>query len=216
MKKRILVGLLVAVLLIGCSITGTMAWLQAESNTVVNTFTYGDINITLDETKVDESGDPITDAEGNTIRTTEGNTYKMIPGSTITKDPIVTVKAGSEACYLFIKVDEQGGAAPYGFADYLTYTLADGWNQLNDTDGAAVSGVYYREVEKDTDGQPAVYPVIKDNTVKVKMSVSKEMLNALDAAGIGNYPKLSITAYAVQQDNIPSAAQAWAEITAEG
>ena len=39
------------------------------------------------------------------------------------------------------------------------------------------------------------------------------MLNALDANGASNYPKLIVTAYAVQRDrNIATAAEAWAKI----
>ena len=209
MKKRIIISVLLSALLIGSSITGTVAWLQAESNTVVNTFTYGDINIKLDETQIDANGDPVLNANGEPVRTPEGNIYKMVPGDTIFKDPVVTVLDGNEACYLFVKLEESGGVSPYGFGDYLSYEPAVGWNQLTDSAGAAVSGVYYREVEEDTNDVPAYYPVLKDNAVKVSMDVTKEMLNELDAAGTANYPKLSITAYAVQLKNIDTAAQAW-------
>ena len=45
------VALLVAIaLLIGCAAGGTMAWLTMQTGTITNTFTVGDINITLDET----------------------------------------------------------------------------------------------------------------------------------------------------------------------
>ena len=215
MKKRIIGCVLLAALLIGGSITGTVAWLQTESNTVVNTFTYGDINIKLDETKMDANGEPVLNENGDPVRAPEGNIYKMVPGDTIFKDPVVTVLDGNEACYLFVKLEESGGVSPYGFGNYLSYELAVGWNQLTDSAGNAVSGVYYREVEEDTNNQPAYYPVLKDNAVKVSMDVTKEMLNELDEAGTENYPKLSITAYAVQLANIESAAQAWEYATAE-
>ena len=48
------VALLVAIaLLIGCAAGGTMAWLMMKTDSVVNTFTAGDINITLTESKYD-------------------------------------------------------------------------------------------------------------------------------------------------------------------
>ncbi len=215
MKKRIIMTVLFAALLIGSSITGTIAWLQTESTTIVNTFTYGDINIKLDETVLDENGDPVLNEKGDPVRAPEGNTYKMVPGNTIFKDPCVTVLTGNEACYLFVKLEESGGVSPYSFGDYLSYELAIGWNQLTDKEGKAVSGVYYREVEEDTNDKPAYYPVLKDNAVHVSLDATKEMLNELDAAGVVNYPKLSITAYAVQQANIESVAQAWEIATAE-
>lgn len=85
---RLFVLMLALVLVLGCAVGGTVAWLVAKTDPVVNTFTYGDINITLTETT--------------------GENYKIIPGVDIGKDPKVTVKAGSEACWLFVKVEEEG------------------------------------------------------------------------------------------------------------
>ena len=171
-------------------IGGTLAWLITETAPVVNTFTYGDINITLEETDNNKDGDN----DSNT------NTYPMVPGQSITKDPKVTFKANSENAWLFVKLEETEN-----FDDFITYEIADGWIALEGNDA-----VYYREVSKsDVD---AVFTVIKDNTVNVKGEVTKEMLNALDANGTSNYPKLIVTAYAVQRDsNIATAADAWAK-----
>lgn len=162
-------------------IGGTVAWLMTKTDSVVNVFTYGDINITLEETT--------------------GENYKMVPGNTIAKDPKVTVLKDSEDCYLFVKIEESTDAK---LSDYIEYTLANGWTALD-----GVAGVYYREVEtKDAD---QVFSVLQDDQVKVKGSVTKEMLNTLTDA---TYPKLSFTAYAVQRDadisEINSAAKAWA------
>ncbi len=174
-------------------IGGTLAWLIADTEPVVNTFTYGDINITLEEknTNLDGDDDPNT------------NDYSMIPGNSIEKDPMITVKADSEDSWLFVKLEKTSN-----FDDFMTFEIADGWTALT-----GVSGVYYRSVDKpDTDAE---FYVIKDNTVNVKGDVTKEMLNALDANGAKNYPKLTVTAYAVQRDNnITSAADAWAKIPA--
>ena len=74
-STRAFVALLALVLVIGCVAGGTVAWLVAKTDPVVNTFTYGDINITLAETT--------------------GPDYKIIPGKDIEKDPKVTVTAGS-------------------------------------------------------------------------------------------------------------------------
>lgn len=75
---------LALVLTLGCVVGGTVAWLTAESTVVTNTFTVGDINITLTETT--------------------GTSYKVIPGATQNKDPKVTVALGSEECYVYVKV----------------------------------------------------------------------------------------------------------------
>ena len=187
-----LVLMLLAVIFVLCGIIGgTVAWLIADTDPVVNTFTYGDINITLEETDADGDGNP------------DANEYPMVPGNAIEKDPKVTVLANSENAWLFVKLEKSAN-----FDDFMTYEIADGWTAL---DGA--TGVYYRTVDKAT--SDAEFIVLKDNTVNVKGEVTKEMLNALDANGASNYPTLTVTAYAVQRDsNIATAADAWAKIPA--
>ena len=188
--KKLAVMLASLALVLCTVIGGTLAWLVTETNPVVNTFTYGDINITLHETDTNKDGDN----DPNT------NTYPMVPGHTIAKDPKVTFKAGSEDAWLFVKLEKVND-----FDDFMTYEIASGWTALQ-----GVDGVYYREVSKAE--QDAEFTVIKDNIVTVKGEVTKEMLNALDANGASNYPKLTVTAYAVQRDsNIATAADAWAK-----
>ena len=188
--KRLVIMLASLALVLCTAIGGTLAWLVTKTDPVVNTFTYGDINITLHETDTNKDGDN----DPNT------NTYPMVPGHTIAKDPKVTFKANSEDAWLFVKLEKVNN-----FNDFMTYEIASGWTALDNVDG-----VYYREVSKAT--QDAEFTVIKDDTVTVKGEVTKEMLNALDANGASNYPKLIVTAYAVQRDNnIATAADAWAK-----
>ena len=178
LSGKLVVAMLAVTLLIGCAIGGTVAWLTDKTTAVVNTFTYGDINITLAETT--------------------GNSYKIIPGVNITKDPKVTVKANSEACWLFVKVEEEGTFV----ANKVTYSIAGGWTQGDGTNIPA--NVYYREVgavTADTD-----FAVLKDNKVTVSDTLTKE-----DIQNITN-PTLTFTAYAVQKDGIADAATAWAKV----
>ena len=51
MKKRTLALLVALVLVVGCIIGGTLAWLTAKTDAVVNTFTTSDIDVTLTETE---------------------------------------------------------------------------------------------------------------------------------------------------------------------
>lgn len=118
-----------------------------------------------------------------TLAETTGNSYKMVPGYTISKDPKVTVLADSEKAYVFVKVEKSTN-----FDTYMTYTMADGWTAL---DGEA--GVYYRVVE-DTNADQE-FAVIKDNTVTVRDTVTKEQMDALTSE---TYPTLTVTAYACQ------------------
>lgn len=173
--------MLSAALIVCATVAGTLAWLTDTTDPVVNTFTVGDINITLTES--------------------ENLDLKMVPGRTITKDPKVTVKAGSEACWLFVKVVKSGN-----FDSFMTFEIANGWTEL--TEG---SGVYYRIVgDKSADGATdEPFPVISGNKVTVKNTVTKADLNGLTEA---TYPTLTFTAYAVQKDGINDADTAWGKV----
>lgn len=166
MKKKTLTLLVALVLVVGCIVGGTLAWLTAKSDPVVNTFTTSDIDITLTETK---GGDK--------------REFKMIPGWTIKKDPKVTVVAGSEDCYLFVKLEKSAN-----FNDYMEYAMADGWMQLTDVDG-----VYYREVSANTKIDQEFY-VLENNQVTVKGTVTKKMMGTAKTTK----PTLTVTAYASQ------------------
>ena len=85
MKKKSLALLLAIAIVVVGAVAGTVAWLTDKTPSVTNTFTTSDINIELKETK---------------------NNFQMIPGWNIEKDPKVTVKTGSEACYLFVKLED--------------------------------------------------------------------------------------------------------------
>lgn len=186
LSGKLVVAMLAVTLLIGCAIGGTVAWLTAKTDAVVNTFTYGDINITLDETT--------------------GSSYKIIPGVDIAKDPKVTVKANSEDCWLFVKVEEAGTFV----ANKVTYSIATGWTQGDGTNIPA--NVYYRQVDavtRDTD-----YYVLAGNQkypngfVEVSDQLTKEEIK-----DIMTNPTLTFTAYAVQKDGISTAADAWAKVS---
>ena len=168
--KPLLVAMAV-VLLIGCVAGGTLAWLTSTTPEVTNTFTTSDINITLTETST--SGNPDV-VEHN---------YKMIPGCTISKDPKASVVAGSEECYLFVKVTKSEN-----FDSYMEYSIATGWTLVPGT-----TDVYYREVTTAEMGTP--YSVLAGDTVTVKGAVTKEMMNSLTPE---TYPTLTFKAYAIQ------------------
>ena len=97
-KSKALLLTLCAVLLVAASVMGTMAYLTSTDK-VENTFTVGNVKITLDEAKVNTDGTLAAPAER-----VKANEYKLLPGHTYTKDPTVTVKAVSESSYVRMKV----------------------------------------------------------------------------------------------------------------
>lgn len=188
LSGKLVVAMLAVTLLIGCAIGGTVAWLTAKTEAVVNTFTYGDINITLDETT--------------------GSSYKIIPGVDITKDPKVTVKANSETCWLFVKVEEENWPEfkeTDGTTKKVSYAIATGWTALT-----GQAGVYYRNVSAVTE-DTSFYILAGDSNgvVKVSENLTKTEVNNITA---GTQPKLTFTAYAVQKDGIDTVEAAWEKV----
>jgi len=187
-KKKGLAMVLALVLLAVCAVSGTLAWLTAKSDTVTNTFTTSDIKVELTETN---------------------ETYKMVPGYDIHKDPKAKVLAGSEECFLFVKLEKSSN-----FDTYLEYAIADGWTQLTtDKDGKAISDlVYYRKVLTKDIG--TAYSVLANDQVTVKGEVTKAMMDGLTTETL---PKLTVTAYASQLYKSAgvefTAAEAWANVT---
>ena len=175
--KKTLTVVIALVLVVVMSVAGTVAYLTATTDPVVNTFTVGNIDITLAESK--------------------NLNLKMVPGNDITKDPKVTVVGGSEACWLFVKVEKSAN-----LDSFVSYTIDSGWTPLD-----GVSGVYYREVAASaTDDQ--VFSVLADDKVTVKSDVTKTMMDDLGKEN-ATQPTLTFTAYAVQKDNIADPVTAW-------
>ena len=95
--RKVLVLALCAVLLVSATIMGTMAYLTSTDN-VVNTFTVGNVKITLDETDVDVMGVKDSDTR------VKANDYKLLPGHEYIKDPVVHVQPKSEESYVRLLV----------------------------------------------------------------------------------------------------------------
>ena len=196
-KKKVLMLVLCGVLLVGASILGTMAYLTSQDQ-VNNTFTVGDVAITLDESKVNANGEK----EGQTR--VKQNTYHLMPGHSYTKDPIVHVTAGSDKSFVFVKL-ENGLKDIVADKTIEAQIIANGWEQLKDKQNKDVPGVYYRSVEKSA--------TATDLTVFESFKVKDDVGNTT----LKNYAdvKITVTAYAVQADGFDNAADAWSSTFGE-
>lgn len=178
-------ALLAVTLLVGSAIGGTLAWLTSKSDSLVNTFTIGNVAITLEETT--------------------GNDYKVTPGVPVAKDPKVTVTAGSEACWVFVEIQESEN-----WPDGLTYEPAAGWTPLT-----SEAGVYYRDVASNPTQNQDFYVLAGDDKHPNGIVKVDEDITSLDAN-----TKLTFTAYAIQQEGFndseksdsENAAAAWKAI----
>ena len=198
MKKKTVALLLALVLVFGVAAGGTLAWLTDKTTPVVNTFTYGDINIELTETwNTDSDNDNKNDCW----------TAYMAPGYSYAKDPKVTVKADSVDCYLFVKFEKSNDSL-------LTYTsnlMGNGWTQGTGEGGDGVpNNVWYRVVKSNDPVKS--WELIANNTVSVASTVTKEQVMALGT----KTATLTYTAFACQlkSDNNTNftPAEAWAKV----
>ena len=191
MKKRtkILLTTLCAVMLIAASVMGTLAYLTSQDE-VVNTFTVGKLAITLDESDTDELGNIKESA--TPLPRVQANEYKLIPGHSYTKDPTVHVAPGSEASYVFAKVEN--GLEPLGVALEAQIT-ALGWQALE-----GVDNVYWKAVDE-VGADPVDLIVFEAFAVPAERTQA-ELETCAEAA-------IQVTAYAAQQHGFEDAKAAW-------
>ena len=210
--KKLILTAICALLLVVATVFGTMAWLVDTDNKVVNTFTIGDIDITLDETDVDDSTPDET-------RDTD-NTYQLVPGAVLDKDPVIHFKAGSEKAWLFVEIENGLSGLEY----------QDGWAEGDGFDYSKVKPTIFVQMtqkyqwvkmdESDTDGRQIFYkkmPVEKtdenqDFHVFDKVFIQERIQDLTN----WNNAQVIVKAYAVQADeNIDNIDEAWNTIRAQ-
>ena len=202
MKRKTFALALAAVLLVGAAVGGTLAWLTDKTQTIQNHFTIGNLDITLKET----DGQTTLDADSETKVHSD---YQMIPGGpAMAKDPTVVVKkldnGANVDAYVFVKLTK---TAPQGVEvdNYLEYSIDTAkWTQVPGT-----TDVWYTTVSAaDVAAADKTIPVLTNNQVTVKSTVTNAMMEAVGANGLD----LTFQAYAIQQTGFADAAAAWAEV----
>lgn len=221
--KKVVLTLLAIVLLIGCTIGATVAYLVTRTDSVTNTFVVGDIGtLTLEE-----------DGEAAANQT---KSFTIIPGVDLAKNVTVSYVYNDNAedmksavdVYVFVKVNATGwsvdgtgeGATHKKYtvgANLLSWSIANGWDFVTtESDG---SKVYCRVVGKnETLADAAVIASLSttaegeatSNTAKhiaVSNNITKGNIDEV-AAAAGN---ITFTAYAIQKDGFDSASAAWTQ-----
>lgn len=212
--KKIALLALCAVLLVGASVAGTLAYLTSKTGTLENTFTIGKVKITLDEAKtnqygvkVDKNGKELTEGAADYRISTGGNAYTLVPGTKYTKDPTVHVEANSEDSWIFVKVSngisafEAASDTTDSYKKIAGQITANNWTALdNETD------VYYKEYTK------------SDKTTDLK--VFETFRIAVDANTVTGWESIStaattveVTAYAIQKTGFTTPSAAWTEVS---
>ena len=223
-KVKALLMACCAVLLVFASVIGTLAYLTDTTDKVTNTFTVGNVEIKLTEANVD------TDGNATNGRNETGMTdVKLIPGRTIDKDPTVSVKKGSENCYVRMLVTVDGLnalKAAFPQSRYADWYLTDGTfllqNLVMDSSNASTwntewecikvtSNTYefrYAYIvdtdnfsDDDNDEFVELPELFKNVTVPGTMT-NEEYANLQDV-------KIIIEAHAIQSEGFANANEAW-------
>lgn len=220
MKKKTIALLLVLMMIFGVTCGGTIAYLTATTGPVTNTFTVGNVTITLDEAKVDtygekglralKNGDKFVDSEGNEVKEpvyvevtniadadrVNGNEYKLIPGQTYIKDPTIHVGSTSEDCWLFVKVENNVSDIEDADNTIAKQLETNGWAVHSDN-------VYYYSKNENTAKAGENIKVFEKFVVADNADLSKVVTE----------DQIVITAYAVQKDHVDSVAAAWTAVS---
>jgi len=204
--KRLVTIVLCMVLVAALSVAGTLAYLTSQDS-VKNTFTVGDVEITLAESDADEDGN------------NKANAYHLLPGHTYTKDPTVTVVKNSENSYvrMLVKVsniDALKTALPDMVDSNELFLLQElcydeNGNQTWNSDCWACvdynDGTYefrYKEIVNTMDGEDdELEPLFTDITIPA--TIDNDSLALLQNMTI------DVVAHAIQADGFADAGAAW-------
>lgn len=187
--RKFLMMLASALLLVSVTVGATVAYLTSTDE-VVNTFTVGNVGLTLDEADVNTDGTYVSDINSRV----DANEYHLLPGKTYIKDPTVHITEGSENGWLFVKITNEIAQIEKAttIADQMT---ANGW--------ALVSG------ETDVYAYNAQVVAGRDYVVfenfSIKDNVTKEALAAYANKTV------KIQAYMVQAEGFATSAEAWSK-----
>lgn len=206
MKKRTVAILLALVLVFGAAVGGTLAWLTSSTKTVVNTFSVGNVTITLDEAKVGTDGKEIT---GDGAERVTENSYKLLPGGEYDKDPTVHVDNASEDCYVYVAVKNGiAGIEAAGDTSIEAQMIANGWVKVTNGDTQiqlSTGALWY--FGGDTDNANSA---LNDAIVSAGQNVIVFETIKIDGdKEFTTVETVEITAYAIQSANMTDAVTAW-------
>ncbi len=214
---KALLLLMVVGLLIGGTIGGTFAWLSTKTESVVNTFVAGDIQIELKEHVLDTTTGKWKSPEEYTDTGNQG--ILVLPGRTLQKDPTVTVLKGSEPCYLRVLLKVHWTKAADSEFESFTYnkwfTFDNAWScnllfdgTTNNNSGKFVGYDIY-ELTYHPNNE-VVNAATADRVINIipNMTIPAELTNnqitALKGCG------MTFIAQAIQSDGFDSASEAFA------
>ena len=215
MKKKI-TAIFLCVALVAIAVVGASLAYFTDTKSATNTFTMGNVKITLDETDVtNPTGDRVT-----------SNAYDVYPGAVVTKDPIVH-NTGKNAAYIRATVnvsDWMNLVAAY-YPDFEATFPNDGYkaalNLLVGTLGEGWSVVGVEAGDVFTIGQFDAKFVLKydgvlaagDDTTAMFQTVT--IPAGIDNANADSFDEVKVVAQAIQADGFDTWEDAFAAFDAK-
>lgn len=213
MKKKIVAICLVACLAVITIAGATLAYFT-DTKTAENTFTMGNVKITLDETDIDNpQGDRVIE-----------NEYNVYPGQTVVKDPIVH-NVGENGAFIRATVNVGDWVnecakyfpnAPEFASDKFKETLV---TYLVDRLGAGWEVIGFEAGDVFTDRQSDAKFILKYNGILASGANTTAMFDHVNIPkGIENgesFGKITIKAEAIQADGFDTWEAAFAEYDAQ-
>lgn len=213
--KKVVAIVLAMVLVAVAAVGATMAYLT-DTKSVKNTFTVGNVKITLDETNVeDPNGDRVT-----------SNEYNIYPGAVVTKDPIVH-NVGRNGAYIraTVNVSNWMNLAQAYYPEFGIHFNEEGYEAALNLlvgelgEGWSIVGVEAGDVF--TIGQFDARFVLKydgilaagDDTTAMFKTVT--IPAGIDNANTESFKEVKVVAQAIQADGFDSWEAAFAAFDAE-
>lgn len=230
--RKILVSLAALALVAAISIGGTIAYLTSTDK-VENTFTVGNVKITMDEARVNADGKPV-DQNGTVVmdltkaERVAKNSYKLMPGHSYTKDPTIHVDAASEDCFIRAKVTltnaKEWIAIATEYADNKVENIIKGtddniwWVSQPAVDEKAntvtYTFIYKNESHTDELGKRIWTSADSKDLVLFNEIAVPDGLTNTELASVGS-SKITVVAEAIQADGFETEAAAWAAFDAQ-
>ena len=204
-KKTILAAL---VLLLVVAVGGAIAYFT-DTDTKTNTFTIGNVDISLTE----DGWDALADANNNGIPDVAED---MMPGESVKKDPTINNLSTKNPAYVFAKVEVPCTTivAPATTSEELfTYTTNAGWTELSSaaacTSGGTATHVYYygtggtltalAKAANASTPTPTSNPVFSSVTLRSTLKGNE---------GLTGNKNIVVTGYGIQTEGLTSTAPA--------
>ena len=184
-------AIIAAIVLLFVFTIGSVIAYFTDIKTVTNTFTIGNVKITLTEphwSLTDENSNDVPDAAEN-----------KAPGESILKDPTIT-NTGTNNAFIFAKVEIActTDAAPSTPKEIFTYSVNSGWYLM--TNGSCTNG---KATKIYAYGSSSAMSAVTPNGTAIlfnSVTVNTQLTGA--ETGLTGNKTIDVTAYAIQSDGI--------------